>query len=172
MGFQSTVFSGCTFFDFELKTANQTLQIATPSTSFGDSLRQDFPLLDQEVNGKPLVYFDNAATSQKPQCVIDSLVSYYSTTNSNVHRGVHTLSAQATTAYEEARQKIANFVNASDSNEIVHTRNASEAINLVAYSWGLKNLRPGDEVRSCCSLVSCNQSVFCELVCNADDITD
>ncbi|GMH36503.1 hypothetical protein BSKO_04371 [Bryopsis sp. KO-2023] len=120
--------------------------VAAPSTSLGESIRQDFPLLDQEINGKKLVYFDNAATSQKPQVLLDSLLSYYSKINSNVHRGVHTLSAQATTAYEGAREKVAKFINAASPSEIVYTRNASEAINLVAYGWGLSHLKPGDEI--------------------------
>eukprot|EP00898_Chlorokybus_atmophyticus_P000936 jgi/Chlat1/1843/Chrsp14S02228 len=112
-----------------------------------EALRQDFPILHQENDfGVPLVYLDSAATSQKPKAVLDALTAYYEGFNSNVHRGVHTLSAKATTAYEEARVKIAKFVNAASDREIVFTRNASEAINLVAYSWGLKNLKPGDEI--------------------------
>jgi cysteine desulfurase / selenocysteine lyase len=98
------------------------------------------------VHGKPLVYLDNAATSQKPHAVIHALEHYYSHYNSNVHRGVHTLSSEATDAYEGAREKIAKFVNAASSQEIIYTRNATEAINLVAYSWGLSNLQRGDEV--------------------------
>lgn len=113
----------------------------------GESLRKDFPILDQQVNGKPLIYFDNAATSQKPHQVVQALERYYEGYNSNVHRGVHTLSARATTEYELARDKLARFVNARTCREIVYTRNASEAINLVAYSWGMNNLKAGDEVR-------------------------
>jgi cysteine desulfurase / selenocysteine lyase len=120
-------------------TAIQTLTIA-------DRVRADFPILHQSVNDRPLVYLDSAATSQKPQVVIDSLVDYYQRYNSNVHRGVHTLSGLATDAYEAARQKVAKFVNAADEREIVYTRNATEAINIVAYSWGLANLQAGDEV--------------------------
>lgn len=104
------------------------------------------PILDQEVNGKPLVYLDNAATSQKPLAVIQAMDDYYRGYNSNVHRGVHYLSAKATTAYEDARAKVARFINAASDREIVFTRNASEAINLVAHTWGLSNLKPGDEV--------------------------
>lgn len=111
-----------------------------------DEVRADFPILHQEVNGKPLVYLDNAATSQKPQAVLDAMLHYYQADNANVHRGVHTLSARATEAYEGARDKVAAFVNAASRDEIVFTRNASEAINLVAYSWGLSNLQAGDEV--------------------------
>jgi len=106
----------------------------------------DFPILQQEVNGKPLVYLDNAATSQKPIAVLNTLRDYYSEYNSNVHRGVHTLSGKATDAYEGTRDKIASFINAAVREEIVYTRNASEAINLVAYSWGLNNLQQGDEI--------------------------
>ncbi|ESA34953.1 cysteine desulfurase [Leptolyngbya sp. Heron Island J] len=111
-----------------------------------DEVRADFPILDQTVNGKPLIYFDNAATSQKPKAVLDALVNYYNRDNANVHRGVHTLSARATAAYEATRDKVAAFVNAASRDEIVFTRNASEAINLVAYAWGLSNLKAGDEV--------------------------
>jgi cysteine desulfurase/selenocysteine lyase len=110
-----------------------------------DKVRADFPILNQEVNGKPLVYLDNAATSQKPLAVLNTLRDYYENYNSNVHRGVHTLSAKATDAYEAARDKVAAFVNAASRQEIVFTRNASEAINLVAYSWGT-NLQRGDEI--------------------------
>lgn len=108
--------------------------------------RSDFPLLHQQINGKPLIYLDNAATSQKPLAVINTLKNYYENDNANVHRGAHSLSIRATEAYEGARDKIAQFVNATSSQEIVFTRNATEAINLVAYSWGLTNLKPGDEI--------------------------
>lgn len=118
----------------------------TQEKTLADRVRADFPILKQEVNGKPLVYLDNAATSQKPVAVLDALRNYYEHDNSNVHRGAHTLSARATDAYEGAREKIAKFVNATFPQEIIYTRNASEAINLVAYAWGLTNLQPGDEV--------------------------
>ncbi len=118
----------------------------TQEKTLADQIRADFPILHQEVNGKPLVYLDNAATSQKPLLVINSIRDYYQQYNSNVHRGVHTLSAKATDAYEAARDKVAAFVNATSRQEIVFTRNASEAINLVAYSWGTKNLQRGDEI--------------------------
>ncbi|ERN04231.1 cysteine desulfurase 1, chloroplastic isoform X1 [Amborella trichopoda] len=114
--------------------------------SLGFLRRQDFPILNQEVNGSRLVYLDNAATSQKPSLVLDCLRNYYESFNSNVHRGIHHLSAKATDEYELARQKVATFINASESREIVFTRNATEAINLVAYSWGLSNLKSGDEI--------------------------
>ncbi|EHC11040.1 cysteine desulfurase, SufS subfamily [Fischerella thermalis JSC-11] len=118
----------------------------TQERTIADQVRLDFPILHQEVNGKPLVYFDNAATSQKPLFVLDTLRDYYEQYNANVHRGVHTLSAKATEAYEAARDKVAAFVNAASRQEIVFTRNATEAINLVAYSWGMNNLQPGDEI--------------------------
>jgi cysteine desulfurase / selenocysteine lyase len=118
----------------------------TSTKTLADLVRADFPILHQEVNGKPLVYLDNAATSQKPLSVLNTLQDYYQQYNANVHRGAHLLSAQATDAYEGARDKVAKFINAASRQEIVYTRNASEAINLVAYSWGMNNLQPGDEI--------------------------
>ncbi|MBE9190239.1 SufS family cysteine desulfurase [Gloeocapsopsis crepidinum LEGE 06123] len=117
----------------------------TREKTLADRIRSDFPILHQKVNGKPLVYLDNAATSQKPLLVLNTLRDYYEQYNSNVHRGVHTLSAKATDAYEAARDKVAAFINAASRQEIVFTRNASEAINLVAYSWG-SSLQTGDEI--------------------------
>src|SRR3989344_3512057 len=108
--------------------------------------RADFPILKREVNGKPLIYFDNAATSQKPQAVIDAVSNYYQTKNANVHRGVHKLSEEATAAYEEARKKVVDFIHGGASSQIVFTRNATEAINLVAFSWGRANIKKGDEI--------------------------
>lgn len=116
------------------------------TASLGEITKPDFPILKQEVNGSKLVYLDNAATSQKPQFVIDAVREYYEAYNSNVHRGIHFLSARATDEYELARKKVADFINAGSSREIVFTRNATEAINLVAYSWGLTNLKAGDEI--------------------------
>ncbi len=118
----------------------------TQEKTLAAKVRADFPILQEQVNGKPLVYLDTAATSQKPVAVINALRDYYEHYNSNVHRGVHTLSAKATTAYEESREKVARFVNAASRQEIVYTRNATEAINLVANSWGLTNLQAGDEI--------------------------
>ena len=118
----------------------------TQEKTLGDLVRNDFPILHQQVNDSPLIYFDSAASSQKPQAVLDTLQHYYQRDNANVHRGAHTLSGRATDAYEGARDKVANFINAASRDEIVYTRNASEAINLVAYSWGLANLKPGDEI--------------------------
>ncbi|MDJ0678534.1 MAG: SufS family cysteine desulfurase [Xenococcaceae cyanobacterium MO_167.B52] len=114
--------------------------------TLGDRVRKDFPILDQEIHGKPLIYLDSAASSQKPQQVLDALLNYYQKNNANVHRGAHTLSNRATDAYEAARDNIAKFINAACREEIVYTRNASEAINLVAYTWGLTNLNKGDEI--------------------------
>ena len=118
----------------------------TATKSLALEIRKDFPILNQEVYGKPLVYLDNAATSQKPIAVIKALQDYYEQDNSNVHRGAHALSARATEAYEGARDKLAVFINARSRDEIVYTRNASEAINLVAYAWGMNTLQPGDEI--------------------------
>ena len=111
-----------------------------------NKIREDFPILKQMVNGNPLVYLDNGATSQKPQSVIDAIVNYYTTTNSNVHRGVHTMSQQATDGYEGARAKIRQFINAGDDKEIIYTRNTTEGINLVAHSYGRQNVGPGDDI--------------------------
>jgi len=108
--------------------------------------RQDFPILKQDVNGKPLVYLDNGATTQKPQIVIDTLREYYEQDNANVHRGVHTLSARATDAYEGARTKVKNFINAASEKEIIFTRGTTDSINLVASSYGHANIGQGDEI--------------------------
>jgi len=108
------------------------------------ALRADFPILDQQVHGKPLIYFDNAATSQKPRAVIDALVHYYERDNANVHRGIHELSNRATASYEAARTRAAKFINARSVEEIVFTRGTTEGINLVASSWGAKNLKAND----------------------------
>ena len=120
--------------------------LLTQEKSLALEIRHDFPILNQEVYGKPLVYLDNAATSQKPIAVLKALQNYYEQDNSNVHRGAHALSARATEAYEGARDKLAAFVNARSRDEIVYTRNASEAVNLVAYAWGMNTLKPGDEI--------------------------
>lgn len=110
------------------------------------SVRDDFPILSRTIYGKPLVYFDNAATTQKPRAVIDAISNYYLNDNANVHRGVHYLSQQATDAFEGARKKVASFVNAGSSNEIIFTRGATEAINLVAWSYCETFLNAGDEI--------------------------
>ncbi len=110
------------------------------------TLREDFPILHQDVNGKPLCYLDNAATSQKPRQVIEAVDRYYRQDNANIHRGVHTLAERATAAYESARERMAAFVNATASEEIVFLRGTTEAINLVAQSWARPRLEPGDEI--------------------------
>ncbi len=110
------------------------------------ALRRSFPALDQTVNGKPLVYLDNAATSQKPRAVIEALRSYYEHDNANVHRGIHELSRRATIAFEEARAKVAGWIGAADASEVVWTRGTTEALNLVAWAWGLDNVGEGDEI--------------------------
>lgn len=109
-------------------------------------LRGDFPILNQTVHGKPLIYFDNAATSQKPRAVIEALRRYYERDNANVHRGIHELSSRATQAYETARARVARFLNARSPDEIVFTRGTTEGINLVAHTWALQNLQPGDAI--------------------------
>ncbi|PJZ42987.1 cysteine desulfurase [Leptospira kmetyi] len=110
------------------------------------SLKKDFPILKEKINGRELVWLDNAATTQKPQSVIDRISSFYEHENSNIHRGAHTLAARATDAYEDAREKTARFLNAPSSNEIVFVRGATEAINLVAQTWGKQNIGKNDEI--------------------------
>lgn len=123
-------------------------QLATPQSESLDieAIRADFPILQRRVHGLPLVYLDNAASSQKPRSVIEALTRYYENTNANVHRGVHTLSEEATAQYEAARAKVAAFIGSCCPKEIIWTRNASEAMNLVAQSWGRANLKRGDRV--------------------------
>jgi cysteine desulfurase / selenocysteine lyase len=121
------------------------MTLATERT-LATQVRADFPILHQEIHGKPLVYLDNAASSQKPIAVIEALQNYYSSDNANVHRGVHTLSSRATDGYEGARDKVAALINAAHREEIIYTRNATEAINLVAYAWGMNTLQRGDEI--------------------------
>ncbi|MBI4498870.1 MAG: cysteine desulfurase [Chloroflexi bacterium] len=110
------------------------------------AIRKQFPILERQVHGVPLVYLDNAATSQKPQAVLDALTDYYTRYNANVHRGIHTLAEEATAAYEAARARIARFIGAAGPEGVLLTRNTTEAINLVAYAWGRRHLREGDEV--------------------------
>ncbi len=111
------------------------------------SIRKDFPILTREVRpGVPLVYLDSTATTQKPRPVLEAMEAYYRTNNANIHRGVHTLAEEATAMYEQARQDVANFIHASSAEEIIFTRNATESINLVAYSWARANLKTGDVV--------------------------
>ena len=136
-----------------------------------DAIRRDFPILHQQVNGKPLVYLDNAASSQRPQAVIDAISSYYERDHANVHRGVHTLSQRATDAYEGAREVIRQFINAADTKEVIFVRGTTEAINLVAQSYARPRLKPGDEilisalehhanVAPVCSQTNCQGTMF------------
>ncbi|HKJ66422.1 MAG TPA: aminotransferase class V-fold PLP-dependent enzyme, partial [bacterium] len=112
-----------------------------------ERIRQDFPILSRTVHpGKPLVYLDNAATSQKPQIVIDKLSAYYRHSNANVHRGIHVLSEEATDAYEGARRKIQQYIHAESEQQVIFTKGATESVNLVANAWGRKFLEPGDEI--------------------------
>ncbi len=111
-----------------------------------ESVRTEFPILDQEVNGHPLVYLDNAATTQKPQVVIDAITEYYTQYNSNVHRGAHSLSDKATQKFEEARETVSRFINSPNSASIIWTRGTTEGINLVASTWGRANIQSGDKV--------------------------
>src|SRR5438477_1860722 len=110
------------------------------------AVRRDFPIFDRLVNGKPLVYLDSAATSQKPQVVIDAIEDYYRRYNANIHRGIYTIAEEATAAYELSRRKVAEFIGARETAEVLFTRNTTEAINLLAYTWGRQNVGPGDEI--------------------------
>lgn len=110
------------------------------------ALRADFPILDQKVHGQPLIYFDNAATTQKPRAVLEALRQFYERDNANVHRGIHELSSRATAAFEAARARAAKFIHARSADEIIFTRGTTEGINLVAHSWGAKALKPGDKI--------------------------
>ena len=120
--------------------------VAKATTINVPKVREDFPILSRQVNGKPLIYFDNAATSQKPKSVIESTDRYYREYNANIHRGIHKLAEEATLAHEEAREKIGKFINARHTEEIIFTRNATEAMNLVAYTWGKANIGKGDKI--------------------------
>src|SRR5579859_4450239 len=110
------------------------------------TIREDFPILHLQIHGKPLVYLDNAATTQKPRAVIERLKEFYERHNGNIHRGVHTLSEEATTMVEESRAKTAKFIGAEKPHEVIFTRNATEGINLVAHAWGRKFIKAGDEI--------------------------
>src|SRR5438552_6309519 len=111
-----------------------------------EQIREDFPVLKQRIHGKPLVYLDNAATSQKPQSVIDAIVKFYQVDCANIHRGVHELSQRSTAAYEETRTKVKRFLNARSTKEIVFLRGTTEAINLVTQTWGRANIKADDEI--------------------------
>ena len=125
---------------------NSAVDIANKVRGFDvDKIRKDFPILNQKVYGKTLIYFDNAATSQKPQIVIDSLVKYYSEYNANIHRGVHYLSQKASNAYDNVRKKTQQFINSDSEKEIIFVRGTTEGINLVASSYGRKNINAGEQ---------------------------
>ncbi len=123
-----------------------TAPVASSDALDVGAIRQHFPVIAGQSGGKPLIYLDSAATSQKPQVVIDAMSAYYERRNANVHRGIHRLAEEATEAYEAARSGIADFIGASSSKEVIFTKNATEALNLVAFSWGRANLKPGDIV--------------------------
>jgi len=127
----------------DMSSPSSTARLTEPSLDWS-SFRADFPILDQKVHGQPLIYFDNAATTQKPRPVLEALRCYYERDNANVHRGIHELSNRATAAFEAARARAAAFLHARSAEEIVFTRGATEGINLVAQSWGAKYVRPGD----------------------------
>ncbi|MFL5750295.1 MAG: aminotransferase class V-fold PLP-dependent enzyme, partial [Chloroflexota bacterium] len=120
-------------------------QVSAPKFD-AEAIRRDFPILDQEINGHRLVYLDSASSSQKPRVVIDAVDAYYREYNANVHRGIYTIGEKSTAEYEKARARVGRFINTPDSHEVVFTRNATEAINLVAYSWGRRNISRGDAV--------------------------
>ncbi|MBN8861947.1 MAG: cysteine desulfurase [Sphingobacteriales bacterium] len=117
-----------------------------PVTYDVQAVRKQFPILSREVKGHPLIYLDNAATTQKPQAVVDSLLHYYTYYNANIHRGIHTLAEEATAAYEATRDAVKAFINAAVREEIIFTRGTTESINLVAYTWGMANVKAGDEI--------------------------
>ncbi len=127
-------------------TPNAAATTTAPKPLDANAIRADFPILDQEVNGHRLVYLDSASSSQKPNAVIDAVDTYYREYNANVHRGIYTIGEKATAAFEAARVRVARFINAPDSHEVIFTRNATEAINLVAYSWGRRNIGRGDQI--------------------------
>lgn len=151
---QPTQFSAQPLFYF-LDDLNPFIRVREPQATQGalsappfdvNQVRRDFPILHQHVNGHPLIWLDNAATTQKPESVISRISQYYRQDNSNIHRAAHELAARSTDAYEGAREKVQRFLNAGSPNEIVFVRGATEAINLVAKSWGQQNLQPGDEI--------------------------
>src|ERR1044071_8566799 len=123
-----------------------TLTSVVPAAFDVEKVREDFPVLKQKIHGKPLVYLDNAATSQKPQSVIDAIVKFYTVDCANIHRGVHELSQRSTAAYEETRAKTKRFLNARTKQEIIFVRGTTEGINLVTHSWGRGHINEGDEI--------------------------
>src|SRR5438876_8494105 len=125
-------------------TTKQQTEVTNPAARTAAEIHKDFPILSRQVHGKSLVYLDSAASSQKPRAVIDAMTTYYETTHANVHRGVYEISEEATAAMERARVKVARFINARRSKQVIFTRNTTESINLVAYSWGNTNITAGD----------------------------
>jgi cysteine desulfurase/selenocysteine lyase len=123
-----------------------SVSLTIPKTLDITAIRQEFPILNREVKGRPLIYLDNAATTQKPQQVIDAIIQYYTNYNANIHRGIHTLAEEATAAFEQSRDAVKSFIGADSREEIIFTRGTTEGINLVAYSWGRKNIHAGDEI--------------------------
>jgi len=130
----------------DIKTKAKGADISKKSQFDPDIIKRDFPILNRMIGNNPLVYLDNAATTQKPESVISALNEYYRKMNSNVHRGLHTLAEESTAAFEKTRKKIADFIGKVKIEEVIYTRNATEAINLVAHSWGRKNIRKGDRI--------------------------
>ncbi len=122
------------------------ISLTIPKTLDVTAIRKEFPILSREIKGRPLIYLDNAATTQKPQQVIDAIVHYYTTYNANIHRGIHTLAEEATAAFEQTRDVVKTFIGAGSREEIIFTKGTTESINLVAYTWGRKNIRAGDEI--------------------------
>ncbi len=122
------------------------VSLSIPKSLDIGAIRQEFPILNREVKEKPLIYLDNAATTQKPQQVVDALIHYYTNYNANIHRGIHTLAEEATAAYEHTRDAVKSFIGASSREEIIFTRGTTEGINLVAYTWGRKNIQQDDEI--------------------------
>lgn len=122
------------------------ISLTIPKTLDVTAIRKEFPILSREIKGRPLIYLDNAATTQKPQQVIDAIVHYYSSYNANIHRGIHTLAEEATADFEKTRDMVKTFIGAGSREEIIFTKGTTESINLVAYTWGRKNIRAGDEI--------------------------
>ena len=123
-----------------------SVSISIPKPLDIAAIRQEFPILNREVKGRPLIYLDNAATSQKPRQVIEALVGYYSNQNANIHRGIHSLAEEATAAFELTRDAVQSFIGARFREEVIFTKGTTESINLVAYTWGRKNIQAGDEI--------------------------
>ena len=122
------------------------ISLTIPKTLDVTAIRKEFPILNREIKGRPLIYLDNAATTQKPQQVIDAIVHYYTNYNANIHRGIHTLAEEATADFEQTRDVVKTFIGAGSREEIIFTKGTTESINLVAYTWGRKNIRAGDEI--------------------------